>query len=74
MARHDLLLHSDVHSDVAETYAPIDALIRSGLRRAFPLPASRQDDDETFRLLLAALAGRHGRNRQPATSFAGNRS
>lgn len=74
MARHELLLHSDVFSDVAETHAPIDVLIRTGLRRAFPLPAEKQDDDKTFRLLLAALARRHGGNRQPTSSLVGDRT
>jgi len=73
MARHDLLLHSDASSDVAETRTRIDAGIRTGLRRAFPLAAEGQDN-EAFRLLLDALARRHGGNRPSKTSFAGNRS
>jgi hypothetical protein len=74
MARHDPLLHSAAYSDVAETRTPIDALIRTGLGRAFPLPAKGQDIDETFRLLLDALARRHGGNRQSSASFAGHKS
>jgi hypothetical protein len=74
MARHDLLLHSDAYSDVAETHARIDAETRTGLRRAFPLLAERSDDDETFRLLLAAISQRSGTSRPLPVLHAGNKS
>ena len=74
MSRHDILLHSDASPDGAETRFFIEAEIRAGLRRAFLLPAGKRDEDETFRLLLAALAQRHGENRRPTNSFSGYRS
>ena len=57
MARHDLL-HSDARPDDADAAPGIDVLIRSGLRRAFPLP-EEDAADGGFRLLLDALARRH---------------
>lgn len=70
MAYHDLLLHSDAPSDVADAHIPIDALIRPGLHQAFPLPATGQAADEKFTVLLRALAARRGGTCQAATSLA----
>jgi hypothetical protein len=44
------------------------------MHKVFPLPAEGRDEGETFRLLLAALARRHGGGRRTAASFAGHRS
>lgn len=74
MARHDLRLHSDACLGVADERPSIDTLIRSGMHKVFPLPAEGRDEGETFRLLLAALARRHGGSRRTAASFAGHRS
>jgi hypothetical protein len=69
MTYHNLFLHSEAHSDVAETHTPIDALIRPGLRQAFPLPVTGQAADEQFTVLLWALAPRSGGTRQAAISL-----
>ena len=57
MARHDYQYWDD-QSGGAETRASMDALIRPGLLKAFPLPAEGQAHDDRFRLLLEALAQR----------------
>lgn len=64
MTRHDLF-HSYGQAGGAETGTTVDALIRPGLRQAFPLP-SKGDHDERFHVLLNALAERTGANGWPA--------
>lgn len=49
----------DPWSDDADAPPSIDALIRPGLHRAFPLPAEDHAGDDRFRVLLEALAHRH---------------
>ncbi len=72
MSRRDLL-HTDAQSGTAETYNLIDAEIRTGLRRAFPLLAEGHDPEMRFQGLLAAFAGCHTAIRQPATLVVGAR-
>jgi hypothetical protein len=72
MSRHDLL-HTDTQFGTAETHNPIDAEIRTGLRRAFPLLAEGHDPEMRFHGLLAAFAGCHAAIRQPATVVVGVR-
>lgn len=74
MARHDLRLHLGAHSDTAKTHTGIEPGIRTGLRRAFPLPGSEQVADAKFDLLLAALARRSDGDGQLGHSFAGQTS
>jgi hypothetical protein len=59
MARHDHQFWDD-HSGDAEIRTSMDVLIRSGLLRAFPLPADDHAPEDRFRLLLGALAQRRG--------------
>lgn len=59
MARHDPL-RPNPWSDDAEAPPSTDVLIRPNLHRAFPLPAEDEAHDDKFRLLLEALAHRHG--------------
>ena len=70
MARHDHQFWDDQSGD-AETRTSMDALIRPGLLRAFPVPADDHAHDDRFRLLLDALAQRHGATHQAA--LAGDR-
>ena len=60
MTRNDIL-HAYAHAGVTETRTTMDALIRPGLRQAFPLPVEG-DHDERFHILLHALAERAGTN------------
>ena len=69
MAYHNFLLHSDAHSNGADTHTPINVLIRRGLWQAFPLPGLGQAADEKFTLLLEALAPRGVGIRHAATSL-----
>lgn len=55
MARHDRMFQ-DVHCEVADDRPAIDALIRPGLLRAFPLPRGGDAVEEQFRCLLEALS------------------
>ena len=71
MARHDLRLHLGAYSDTAETHTGIEPGIRTGLRRAFPLPGSKQVADAKFNLLLATLARRSDGDGKAGHSFAG---
>ena len=74
MARHDLRLHQGAYSDTAEAHTGIELGIRTGLRRAFPLPGSEQVADAKFNLLLATLARRSDGDGQAGHSFAGQTS
>jgi hypothetical protein len=65
MAHHDLL-HASAPFGPEEPRAPIDDLIRPGLRRAFPLPETDHAEDERFRVLLEALAVRSRERSQVA--------
>ena len=71
MARHDLRLHQGAYSDTAETHTGVEPGIRTGLRRAFPLPGSEQVAASKFDLLLANRARRSDGDGQPGHSFAG---
>ena len=55
MIRHD---HTqwDMRYGVAQSGTSMDALIRPCIRQAFPLPADDSPGDESFRVLLEALA------------------
>lgn len=59
MTRHDPL-RPDPWSDDAKATPSTDVLIGPNLRRAFPLPAEDEAHGDRFRLLLEALAHRHG--------------
>jgi hypothetical protein len=72
MNRQDRRLHSVAYCDASDSHIPIDALIWSGLRRVFPLPAECQKDD-AFQVLLDALAQPHYRSTQSTTHFAGTK-
>ena len=61
MGRHNQLLANSSYG-VTESRTSIDALIRPGLRKAFPLPAEGQGDEQ-FRLLLDALVQRKPEDR-----------
>ena len=74
MACHDLRLHSNVYFGVADDRPPIDRLIRSGPHKVFTSPADEQSLDESFHLLLAALAQRTPKDEQPKFSCVGHRS
>ena len=74
MACHDLRLHPAACLNYVDDRPAIDTLIRSGLHKAFPLPTEEQADDKKLDLLLAALAGRDGANRQSPAAFAGKTS
>ncbi|MBP1805210.1 hypothetical protein [Rubellimicrobium aerolatum] len=54
MARHEIP-DPDLHPA-----AGLDALIRPGLRRAYPLPEAGGPDEDRFQVLLDALARRSG--------------
>jgi hypothetical protein len=66
MARHDPI-PSHARPGFTEPRGAMDDLIRPNLRRAFPLPATTED--EKFRALLAALAER-GQGADQASSHA----
>ncbi len=74
MARHDLRLHLNAYLGVADDGPPIDRSIRCGLPNVFSSPADKQAPDESFHLLLAALAQRTPKDEQPKFSCVGHRS
>jgi hypothetical protein len=70
MARHDLSTHTDTQFGPSETCPFIDTLIRTGLRRVFPLPIQGAAADHEFRRLLAVMAQRSGGTRPALGPFA----